>query len=179
MCTTDVSRCQTFFSEDEGDVDHLCHMRVSLFFCQFHWLQFTFRKIDLANVNSTKGSFSASMGNSSLRSHLESVHKTEYLCLCAVKGWAIMLPKMRKDAKSVNLGTGSGGVPRPAFSQSQFLKCIVNFIVANDQVCQMPLKNCNLNHLYCSRSTSWSVTNFVISFFYFRMTWKRRTFPTA
>jgi len=62
-----------------------------------------------------------------------------------------MLPKMRKDAGSVNQDTdGGGGMPRPVFSQSQFLKCIVNFIVADDQVCRMPLKNCDLNHLYCS-----------------------------
>ena len=168
MCTTDVSGCQTFFLEDEGDANCLYHMWVSLFFCQFHWLQFTFRKNHMADVNSAKGinwSFSVNTGNSSLRSHLESIHKTEYLHLCVVKGWAIMLPKMRKDAGSVNQGTDSGGsVPHPAFLQSLFLKCIVNFIVADDQVCHMPLKNCSLNHLYCSQLTSWRVMNSMISF---------------
>jgi len=87
-----------------------------------------------------KWSFSAKTGNSSLRSHLESFHKTEYLQLCRDNEWIIMLPKMRKMmALEIGNSTTHGGEsgntpPRQPFSQSQFLKHLVNFIVSDDQV---------------------------------------------
>src|ERR1700729_331615 len=113
-------------------------MRASLFFLSpSHWLQLISRKSHMADANLTKEvnwSFSPNTGNSSLRSHLESVHKVEYLHLCAQNGWAVMLPKMRKEGSN-NQDTGDGGGrQRPAFSQGQLLKSIVNFIVADDQV---------------------------------------------
>ena len=45
-----------------------------------------------------------------------------------------MLPKIRKAAESA-IGDNPGGpsTPCPPFSQSQLLKVLVNFIVADDQ----------------------------------------------
>ena len=50
-----------------------------------------------------------------------------------------MLPKMRKDALSIT-GDKPGGPGRPhaTFSQNEFLKSLVNFVVANDQVRSVP-----------------------------------------
>jgi hypothetical protein len=44
---------------------------------------------------------------------------------------------MRKEIMNANSGSGDGGgdgTQRPAYSQGQLLKSIVNFIVADDQV---------------------------------------------
>ena len=51
-------------------------------------------------------------------------------------------------------GGGGDGTQRPAYSQGQLLKSIVNFVVADDQVRLMLFQKCTLNHLYCSQSTS-------------------------
>jgi hypothetical protein len=133
-------------------------------------------------VKAINWSFSPLTGNSSLRSHLESIHKEEYLQLCRVNGWEIMLPKMRKAAKIENSGTGNqgsgDGPPRPSFSQDQFLKSLVNFIVADDQVYSIPLQYSALNIITCSQSISWSVLNFVASSSCCGETCKTRTFLT-
>ena len=117
-----------------------------------------FRRNHTPNSESTKEinwSFAPSTGNSSLRSHLESVHKMEYLQLCAANGWTIMLPKMRKEMMNANQGSGGGdGTQRPAYSQGQLLKSIVSFVVADDQVRLMLCQKCTLNNLYCSQSMS-------------------------
>jgi hypothetical protein len=113
-------------------------------------LTFTFRHQHTTDPESVKWkwSFSGNTGNSSLRSHLESLHKDEYLQLCEEKGWTIMLPKMRKAAKSA-IGDNPGGpsAPHPPFSQSQLLKALVNFIVADDQIRFMPHQYIAVNHI--------------------------------
>ena len=167
--------------------------RVSKFFIFiFIWfilvllVTFSFRRQHTADPELVKGinwSFSPLTGNSSLRSHLESIHKEEYLQLCRVNGWEIMLPKMRKAAETENSGTGdrgSGdGPPRPQFSQDQFLKSLVNFIVADDQVRSIPLQYSTPNIITCSQSISWSVLNFVASSSCCGETCKTRTFLTG
>ena len=69
-----------------------------------------------------------------------------------------MLPKMRKEMMNANQGSSGGsggdGTQRPAYSQGQLLKSIVNFVVADDQVRLMLCQKCILNNLYCSQSTS-------------------------
>jgi hypothetical protein len=59
-----------------------------------------------------------------------------------------MLPKMRKDAEST-IGDNPGGpnTPHLPFSQSQLLKVLVNFIVADDQVWSMPHQYIAINHI--------------------------------
>ncbi|CAA7261628.1 unnamed protein product [Cyclocybe aegerita] len=45
-----------------------------------------------------KFEFSTNTSNTTLRNHLENVHKEEYLHLCAKKGWNNLLPKSRVQA---------------------------------------------------------------------------------
>jgi hypothetical protein len=84
--------------------------------------------------------YSSKSSNTTLRNHLESNHKAEYLRMCEANQWVNMLPKMKKElelkreADNLAGGGGGSGGPRPTFSQSQFLKSLVNFIVADDQV---------------------------------------------
>ena len=148
-------------------------------------LVFPFRRQHAANSELVKGfnrTFSSNTGNTSLRSHLENIHKTEYLQLCNTNGWTVVLPKMRKLALagggSEGGGSGGGGgPPRPAFSQSQFLQSLVNFIASDDQVCTTtPLENCTLNYIISSLSMSWNVVNSAICFSCCGKTWKRRIF---
>jgi len=62
----------------------------------------------------------------------------EYLELCAKSRWANLLPnRLQEDAELG--GSGAEGIqdnrPRPAFSRQTFLTHLINFIVADDQVC--------------------------------------------
>ena len=159
---------------------------IFLWFILVLLVTFSFRRQHTADPELVKGinwTFSPLTGNSSLRSHLESIHKEEYLQLCRVNGWEIMLPKMRKEAGIETSGTGdrgSGdGPPRPPFSQDQFLKSLVNFIVADDQVHSIPLQYSAPNNITCSQSISWSVPNFVASSSCCGETCKTRTFLTG
>jgi hypothetical protein len=153
-----------------------------LYFFGFILITFAFRRQHMTDPNLVKGinwTFSPKTGNSSLRSHLESVHKQEYLQLCQVNGWEIMLPKMRKAAETETGGAGGDSPPRPIFSQDQFLKSLVNFIVADDQVRPTPLQYSTPNNITCSQSISWSVPNFVTSFSCCGQTYRTRTFLTG
>jgi hypothetical protein len=59
-----------------------------------------------------------------------------------------MLPKMRKAAESAICDNPGGpSTPRPPFSQSQLLKVLVNFIVADDQVRIIPHQYIVVNHI--------------------------------
>ena len=59
-----------------------------------------------------------------------------------------MLPKMRKATESaIGDNPGSPSTPCPSFSQSQLLKALVNFIVADDQVRFMPYQYIAVNHI--------------------------------
>jgi hypothetical protein len=77
-------------------------------------------------------------GYSSLRVHLEKVHKEEYLRLCKEKGWKNQLPTEVKARKAACLAAsqslGQGVHPRQPYSQEALLKHLINFIVADDQV---------------------------------------------
>jgi hypothetical protein len=60
-----------------------------------------------------------------------------------------MLPRMKKEIESaiVNNQPGGPGASRPPFSQSQLLKAIVSFVVADDQVQSMPHQYYTANHI--------------------------------
>ena len=158
----------------------MCVMRVSpsiSFYFISVSLVFPFRQQHAADPKLVKGinwTFSPNTGNTSLRSNLESIYKMEYLQLCDVNGWTVMLPKMRK------LALAKGGGPHPAFLQSQFLQSLINFIISDDQVCTTtPLENCTFNYVVSSLSMSWNVVNSAICFSCCGKTCKRRTFLTA
>jgi hypothetical protein len=86
--------------------------------------------------------FSENTGNSNLRVHLENHHEGEYVKLCIKNGWKNQLPKHKaqEELKLSRQGTLDGvaqaGVTnRERFSRQALLRYIVNFIVADDQVC--------------------------------------------
>ena len=187
--TADISGYQALFLENPWDADCLYVMRVSpstLFYFILVWLVFIFRQQHANNPELVKGinwSFSSKTSNTSLRVHLECIHKTEYLELCKANGWSVMLPKTRKLAlvRGGSEGGQSGiGPPCPAFSQSQFLQSLVDFIISDDQVCTTTLlKNCILNYIIFSQFMSWHVVNSAICFSCCGMTCRRRTFRIA
>jgi hypothetical protein len=79
--------------------------------------------------------YSPHCSNSSLRLHLENEHKEEYIRLCKEKGWKNQLPKSRTaDLEPVHAGA-TQAFSRTKFTQEAFLDHLVNFIVADDQVC--------------------------------------------
>jgi len=71
--------------------------------------------------------FQEKTGNSSLRSHLESFHKTEYLQYAATMSGLSCFKDEKDDGLESGNSTTHGGEsgntpPRQPFSQSQFLK---------------------------------------------------------
>jgi hypothetical protein len=80
--------------------------------------------------------FSPLTANGSLQNHLEKFHKEEYLELCTRNKWHNLLPKPRRD-DTVETSIGQNTTdyrPRPQFSRQAFLKHIINFVVADNQV---------------------------------------------
>src|SRR4051794_16041018 len=83
--------------------------------------------------------FAAGTANSNLRFHLENHHEAEYVKVCAEKGWPMQLVKWKaREAltqstldDSLREGVSSG---RPIYTRSNFIRSLINFIVADDQV---------------------------------------------
>jgi hypothetical protein len=85
--------------------------------------------------------FSENTGNSNLRVHIENHHADEYEKLCSEHGWKNQLPKhkVREELKLTGQTTLDGiaradVTNRERFTRQAFLRHIVNFIVADDQV---------------------------------------------
>lgn len=81
--------------------------------------------------------FSPSTGNSTLRSHLEKLHTDEYERVCAANGMTTKRARMEQLTTDASLGPPGNldGPPRPQFTRQTFLRHIINFVVADDQVC--------------------------------------------
>jgi hypothetical protein len=79
--------------------------------------------------------FSAGTSGSSLRSHLDTEHKVEYLRVHLAKGWKNELPSI-KAAKSVATVSNSGSEVQPCvpFTWQSLVDHLVDFIIADDQV---------------------------------------------
>ena len=77
-------------------------------------------------------------GYSSLRVHLEIGHRVEYLRLCKENGWKNQLPSVKLDASLAASQSqdpsGQGLRPRQPFSKDAFMRHLIAFIVADDQV---------------------------------------------
>ena len=79
--------------------------------------------------------FSAGTSNSSLRCHLDSKHKDEYLLLHLAKGWKNELASMKTTISIASLSNpGSEVQPRVPFSRRSLLDHLLDFIIADDQV---------------------------------------------
>jgi hypothetical protein len=83
--------------------------------------------IDNPTVKLANYSFSVNTSNPNLRGHLERTHAHEYMRMVEEGKWRNQLPS-RKQIEVNNVPT------RQPFSRAAFLRCLVNFIVADDQV---------------------------------------------
>ena len=82
--------------------------------------------------------FSSTTGNSTLRKHLVRQHEDEYERVCEANGMTTERAKMEQliaDAASTGPPGDPDGRPRAQFSRQTFLHHIINFVVADDQVC--------------------------------------------
>jgi hypothetical protein len=84
--------------------------------------------------------YSVKTANNNLRKHIEKWHAEEFRQVAAQKQWKFQLPHDKKSAPPTK---NAGG--REQFSPEQFMAKLVNFIVADDQVCR-PL-NCKYSYL--------------------------------
>lgn len=81
--------------------------------------------------------FSSTTGNSTLRKHLVKAHEDEYEQFCAANGMTTQRARMEQLTADASTGPPGDpdGRPRAQFSRQTFLHHIVNFVVADDQVC--------------------------------------------
>ena len=80
-------------------------------------------------------SYSATTSNTTLRHHLDKVHKNEYLRISSTKGWKTQLPSSRATSEAPSDSqSGSNGQFRTPFSAKALLNHLVEFIIADDQV---------------------------------------------
>lgn len=80
--------------------------------------------------------YSKGTSTTSLRPHIEKYHLEEYKRLANERGWKIMLPGLVSQARS----EAAASVPaaderRDDFDEQTFHEYLLNFIVADDQVC--------------------------------------------
>ena len=85
----------------------------------------------------TNFTFSVNTSNALLHGHLEKYHTDEYVQVCKDNRWPVLLPKLWQQITKVSIGSSGDpdGWPCPEFSRQTFLCHIINFIVADDQVC--------------------------------------------
>ena len=88
-------------------------------------------------MTSTNFTFFVNTSNAPLRGHLEKYHTDEYVQVCKDNRWSVLLLKLQQQITEASIGSSSDpdGRPRPEFSRQTFLRHIINFIVADDQVC--------------------------------------------
>jgi hypothetical protein len=88
-------------------------------------------------MTSTNFTFFVNTSNAPLRGHLEKYHTDEYVQVCKDNRWPALLPKLWQKITEASIGSSSDpdGQPHPKFSRQTFLHHIINFIVADDQVC--------------------------------------------
>ena len=81
--------------------------------------------------------FSHTTSTTSLHPHIEKNHLSIYLRVAKEKGWAHTLPGLKAQARSQAASNASASqvVPLVQFSEERFHQYLLNFIVADDQVC--------------------------------------------
>lgn len=87
-------------------------------------------------LSSTRYEYSQKTSTTSLRPHVEKYHLELYKTLAKQKGWKILLPGLLSQARSqaTNEATSQGERP-DKFDERTFHQHLLNFIVADDQVC--------------------------------------------
>ena len=87
--------------------------------------------------------YSKNTSTTSIRQHIEKVHFVEYMDLCKAKNWKVLLPGLTLRAWTQAASEASASGRRPdKFSIQNFHQLLLNFIIADDQVC----KHCISTH---------------------------------
>lgn len=81
--------------------------------------------------------YKRSCSTTSLRPHIEKHHLELYLELQKERGWEILLPTLVSQARSQARSTDMSAQERvrDKFDEDTFHRYLVNFVVADDQVC--------------------------------------------
>jgi len=69
-----------------------------------------------------------------LRAHISKFHEYEYLEACSTNGWPVKIKSLSRGGSS---SSSSAGPPRPSFTLARFKHALVNWVVADDQVCKL------------------------------------------
>jgi hypothetical protein len=88
-------------------------------------------------LSSTRYKYLQKMLTMSLHPHIEKYHLELYLTLAKEKGWKILLPGLVSQAQSqaTNEAATSQGEQPDKFNERTFHQYLLNFIIADDQVC--------------------------------------------
>ena len=85
---------------------------------------------------STLYEYSYTTSTSSLRPHIEKYHLDLYQTLAKANGWTVYLPGLVSQAKSQAVSeVTTQGEQRDKFDVDTFHQHLLNFIIADDQVC--------------------------------------------
>ena len=150
-----------------------------IFFINFYRFQLSYRETAATTPDALKGinyNFSHNSSNLTLHTHLDRIHKKEYLNLCKANGWEMQLLRMK--AVQVIQASKGDSVPYLQFLHSTFVQSFVRSIVADDQVSNTPQESPKLT-VFNSLSMSWSVVSFTIPSSCCMKTWRRKTLLTV
>jgi hypothetical protein len=99
--------------------------------------------------------FATSTSNSTLRGHLQKYHDDEYTRLKQERGWQGKLPRMQalelSRQSTLDSVVQAGVENRVKYSKPALLRHLIDFIVADDQVCSFPFVVVLHNLINCSQ----------------------------
>lgn len=117
-------------------------VRLSAF---INWLLFEYKFLDRAALDSDPSKwdpkinylYSIKSSTTTLRPHIEKYHLPIYLVEQKARGWKILLPGLVSQARSQATSATDlqQGEVRDRFSEAAFHRHLINFVVADDQVC--------------------------------------------
>jgi hypothetical protein len=111
--------------------------------CPLTWLRLTDKESLIREKNASSSEppkdFAPSSSNTTLQAHMEREHKEDYIWVCLQKGWKNQLPSMKFKSEAGMEPADAGGQSCPAFSPKAFVRHLINFIIADDQVSKLCL----------------------------------------
>lgn len=100
-----------------------------------------------------KYEYSGNSSTTTLRPHIEKYHLQVYLKMQKEHGWKILLPGLVSQAKS-QAASATNSIQNlqeeahEKFDEPTFLRYLIRFVVANDQVCFLDLVQLTLTNLF-------------------------------